>query len=103
MSDLLHFPSRHLYHLHQYKYIFHYRLDIQDWHLQQYIPGIRQASVFGETLHLNVKSATEIKDMVETRLREAGFTISEIGRGARGMEDVFIEYMARAENQEESP
>jgi ABC-2 type transport system ATP-binding protein len=60
------------------------------------IPGVRSAAVFGETLHLIVDSAEEAGQEVETQLGRLGITIIDIHAAAPGMEDVFIEYMARA-------
>jgi len=59
------------------------------------LPGVHGATVFGETLHLNVKSAAECGQTVEAELTKAGLVVSEIQTATPSMEDVFIEYMTQ--------
>jgi ABC-2 type transport system ATP-binding protein len=57
------------------------------------IPGVRGATIFGDTLHVLVDSATDMEVLVKERLTAAGCTITDIRLTAPSMEDVFIEYM----------
>jgi len=61
------------------------------------ISGVQGALVFGEALHINVESAAEMEPVIASHLRDAGFAVRDIRPGVPGMEDVFIEHMARAD------
>lgn len=61
------------------------------------IPGVLGATAFGETLHLAVTSAEKMAPVVEAALLEAGFEVTGIRAARAGMEDVFMEHMARAD------
>lgn len=63
------------------------------------LPGVRSAAVFGETVHLSVTSAEELRPLVESRLRQAGVAVGEVRAAAPSMEDVFIAYMAVTEDR----
>jgi ABC-2 type transport system ATP-binding protein len=67
------------------------------------IDGVLEATAFGETLHLAVTSAEKMAPVVEAALREAGFRVTGIRAAKPGMEDVFMEHMARADRHSGAP
>ncbi|HEX6308024.1 MAG TPA: ABC transporter ATP-binding protein [Longimicrobiales bacterium] len=60
-------------------------------------PLVLQAVVFGERLHVKVRSADEALPTLRDVLRGAGFDVRVIERAAPSLEDVFIDRIARAE------
>lgn len=58
--------------------------------------SVRQATVFGEALHLSVRSYDEDSPSVRDLLENSGFTVESVHRIEPSMEDVFIDRIARA-------
>jgi ABC-2 type transport system ATP-binding protein len=58
---------------------------------------VRRAAVFGEWLHLTVRSAQIDGPTVDAALSASGFRVFETTRVAPSLEDVFMERMARVE------
>jgi len=58
--------------------------------------SVRQATVFGEMLHLSVRSHAEDADSVRGLLEDSGFSVARVERIEPSMEDVFIDRIARA-------
>jgi len=58
--------------------------------------SVRQVTVFGEVLHLSVRSYAEDAAPVRRALEEAGFTVKSVEKIEPSMEDVFIDRIARA-------
>ncbi len=60
--------------------------------------AVRQATVFGEMLHLSVHSHDEDAASVRGLLEESGFAVESVDRIEPSMEDVFIDRIARADS-----
>jgi len=58
--------------------------------------SVRQATVFGEMLHLAVRSHETDAASVRALLEESGFAVESVSRIEPSMEDVFIDRIARA-------
>lgn len=58
-------------------------------------PGVRGATVFGDTLHVLVDPAADQQAVIRAQLTAAGCVVTDIRSTAPSMEDVFIEYMTR--------
>ena len=63
------------------------------------LPGVRQAAVFGEQIHVSAASAAEAAPGIARALAERGFTVERIVPAAPSMEDVFIDRVTRAEGE----
>jgi len=59
------------------------------------LPGVADATLFGETLHLIVDSFEIRGPEIEAALDRSGTQVLEMRRGSPGMEDVFIEFMGK--------
>ena len=60
------------------------------------LPGVRGATVFGDTLHILVDSAAARQPAIDNQLALAGCRITGTRSSVPSMEDVFIEYMSDA-------
>lgn len=60
------------------------------------VPGVRTATAFGDRLHLAVNAPGPDTSAIDAALRAAGAPAEGISQVAASMEDVFIDYVARA-------
>jgi ABC-2 type transport system ATP-binding protein len=60
-------------------------------------PAVVRAAVFGDRLHVSVRSAAADREAIESSLRRGGVAIHEIESVAPTLEDRFIEAVERAE------
>ncbi|MGH9318620.1 MAG: ATP-binding cassette domain-containing protein [Vicinamibacteria bacterium] len=60
-------------------------------------PEVLRAAIFGDRLHVTVRSAERDASALEAALRAEGIQVHEISPIAPGLEDVFIEAVAKAE------
>ncbi len=67
--------------------------------LVESVPGIRGATVFGDTLHILVVAAAVIQPAIEEQLSQAECAVTNIHVTSPSMEDVFIHYMTGAKGE----
>jgi ABC-2 type transport system ATP-binding protein len=60
-------------------------------------PNVQGVTVFGDRLHVAVRSATRDAAVVEAALRNAGFAVRDVRAVVPSLEDVFITRIAMAE------
>jgi ABC-2 type transport system ATP-binding protein len=60
-------------------------------------PNVQGVTVFGDRLHVAVRSATRDAAVVEAALRDAGFAVGDVRAVVPSLEDVFITRIAMAE------
>jgi ABC-2 type transport system ATP-binding protein len=61
------------------------------------LPSVLRTAIFGDRLHVSVRSASGDRAAVESELREGGVEVHEIGEIAPTLEDRFIEAVESAE------
>jgi ABC-2 type transport system ATP-binding protein len=61
------------------------------------VPGVADAQVFGERLHVTVASASEASSPIREALRGAGFSVAALEPIPAGLEDLFLARIAGAE------
>jgi ABC-type multidrug transport system ATPase subunit len=66
------------------------------------IPGIRSATIFGQSIHALVDDHLDLADLRE-RLLQQGIAVAEIRPLAASLEDVFVELTNKYQELEEAP
>jgi len=60
-------------------------------------PAVLRVAIFGDRLHVSVRSVARDRSALEAALREAGVSVHEIAPIAPTLEDLFIEAVSKAE------
>ena len=66
------------------------------------LPGIRSATIFGQSIHALINDDLELEDLRELMLKQ-GIVVAEIRPLAPSLEDVFVELTYRHQAQAEAP
>jgi hypothetical protein len=69
-------------------------------HAMHGMPGVRSATVFGQSMHLLVDESVQ-RAQIEERLRKVGIAHAEIHQMGPSLEDVFVELSARNAGERE--
>jgi ABC-type multidrug transport system ATPase subunit len=70
--------------------------------LARHIPGIRSATIFGQSIHALVEDRFDLNDLRE-QLRKNGIAVSEIRPLTPSLEDVFVELTYKHQAKAEGP
>jgi ABC-type multidrug transport system ATPase subunit len=69
--------------------------------LARHIPGIRSATIFGQSIHALVEEHFDL-DVLRTQLKKEGISVTEIRPLAPSLEDVFVELTYKHQSLQEA-